>query len=169
MSNHQSKPEGAETDRDRGVVLVDDEEMVAGALRSFIELESDYEVLTFTDPAAALDTLRERRVHAIVSDLMMPRIDGIALLTAAREIQPETSRILLTGYAEKRHAIQAIQQVALFQFVEKPWDNEQIALMIRNAVERTAMWRELNQRLRELEDVHDELAGLRERWMRALL
>ena len=53
-----------------------------------------------------------------------------------KELQPEASRVLLTGHADKQSAIQAINQVALFQYLEKPWDNAQLLLVIQSGVER---------------------------------
>ncbi len=149
------------------VIIVDDEEMVVGAIQSFLELETDYRVLPFTSPAAALERLAERVVDAIVADFMMPEMDGVTFLTRAREARPEATRILLTGYADKQNAIRAINEAGLYQYLEKPWDNEALTLVIRNAVERARLFRELDARVAELEHANAELTGFHERWMQA--
>lgn len=151
------------------VMIVDDEEMVVGALQSFLEFDTKFDVLPFTSPTEALETLRETAVNAIVADFMMPVMDGVTFLTEAREMRPEATRILLTGYADKKNAIRAINEAGLFQYLEKPWDNDQLTLVIRNAVERSHLFQELENAMSELELAHDELSGLRERWVQAFL
>jgi DNA-binding NtrC family response regulator len=151
------------------VMVVDDEEMVGTALRGFLELETTYRVLTHTSPERALEELGERPVHVVVADFMMPGMDGIAFLKRVREQRPETTRVLLTGYADKANAIRAINEVGLFQYLEKPWDNEQIKLVIRNGVERATLFAELEARVSELESAHEELSDIRRRIIRAFL
>ncbi|WP_419935512.1 response regulator [Candidatus Palauibacter sp.] len=151
------------------VMVVDDEAMVVGALQGFLELETDHRVLPFTSPRAALERLHEETVHTIVADLMMPELDGVEFLTRARQVRPEATRILLTGYADKENAIRAINEAGLFQYIEKPWDNDALGFAIRNGVERSLLFRTLSDRMTELEAAHEELAGLRERWIHAFL
>lgn len=151
------------------VMLVDDEPMVALSLRSFLELETPWRVLTFTAPADALDALGTERVDVLIADFMMPDMDGISLLTRAREMTPLTTRILLTGYADKANAIRAINQAGLYYYLEKPWDNEQLKVIIRNGIERCELFRELDDRVAALEKANLELHGLRARLMQAFL
>ena len=161
---------GSDLSPDAGTVMVvDDEPMVVGAIQGFLELETDHRVLPFTSPRDALERLREDTVHTIVADLMMPELDGVEFLTRAREVRPEATRILLTGYADKENAIRAINQAGLYQYLEKPWDNAALAFAIRNAVERSRLFRALDERMRDLEAAHKELTGLRERWIHAFL
>ena len=151
------------------VMVVDDEAMVVGAIQGFLELETDHRVLPFTSPHAALERLRGETVHTIVADLMMPGLDGVEFLTRAREVRPEATRILLTGYADKENAIRAINDAFLYQYLEKPWDNDALALAIRNGVERSLLFRALSESMADLEAAHEELAGLRDRWIHAFL
>lgn len=161
---------GSELTPDAGTVMVvDDESMVVGAIQGFLELETDHRVLPFTSPRAALERLHEGAVHTIVADLMMPELDGVEFLTRAREVRPEATRILLTGYADKENAIRAINEAGLYQYIEKPWDNDALAFAIRNGVERSLLFQALSARMSELEAAHEELAGLRERWIHAFL
>jgi DNA-binding NtrC family response regulator len=125
------------------VVLVDDEEMVITSIRAFLALESDYELRGFTDPEAAAEHMRNNAFDVVVSDYLMPKLNGIQLLRKARETVPEASRILLTGHSDKQSAIDAINEVALFQYIEKPWDNQQLLLAIQGGVERTRLLRAL--------------------------
>lgn len=151
------------------VLLVDDEPMVALSLRSFLELETSYRVLMFTSPLEALGALEAEPVDVLIADFMMPGMDGITFLGRAREMKPLTTRILLTGYADKENAIRAINQAGLYYYLEKPWDNEQLKVIIRNGIERSALFNELDMRVSALEQANVELHGLRARLMEAFL
>lgn len=151
------------------VLVVDDEPMVAMSLRSFLELETSYSVHTFTDPKAALEAVREKHFDVIVADFMMPVMDGITLLRAVRELRPLTTRILLTGYADKENAIRAINEAGLYYYLEKPWNNDQLKVIVRNGVERSALFNELDSRVSALEQANRELDGIRSRLMQAFL
>ncbi|HEX6134286.1 MAG TPA: response regulator [Longimicrobiales bacterium] len=151
------------------VLLVDDEPMVALSLRSFLELETSYRVLMFTSPLEALEALEAEPVDVLIADFMMPGMDGITFLGRAREMKPLTTRILLTGYADKENAIRAINQAGLYYYLEKPWDNEQLKVIIRNGIERSALFNELDMRVSALEQANVELHGLRARLMEAFL
>ncbi|CAN5765451.1 hypothetical protein BH23GEM10_BH23GEM10_07450 [soil metagenome] len=151
------------------VMIVDDEPMVLTALRSFLELETGYRVLTFITAQQALDALAEERVDVIVSDYMMPGMDGITFLCHAREARPLTTRILLTGYADKENAIRAINEAGLYHYLQKPWDNDHLKLVIRNGIERSQLFTELDSRVAALEDANRELNGFRQKLMQAFL
>jgi len=150
-------------------MLVDDEPMVATALRSFLELETAWRILTFSDPLQALDTLRGHDVDVLVTDFMMPGLDGVTFLRHAREIQPLASRVLLTGYADKTNAIRAINEAGLYYYLQKPWDNEQLKMVIRNGIERATLFRELDRRVTALDGAHRELHELRRKLIRTFL
>jgi response regulator RpfG family c-di-GMP phosphodiesterase len=151
------------------VMLVDDELMVLTALRSFLELETSYRVLAFTSPTLALETLRTDPVDVIIADFMMPELDGISFLREARATRPLATRILLTGYADKANAIRAINEAGLYYYLEKPWNNEHLKLVVRNGIERSALFTELDMRVSALEDANRELYEIRHRLIEAFL
>ena len=151
------------------VMVVDDEEMVATALRNFLQFETSYHVLAFTRPAEALEALETEHVDVVVADFMMPELDGIEFLRRVRESWPQTTRILLTGYADVENAIRAINEAGLYHYLQKPWNNDHLKLIVRNGVERSALVNELDSRLSALESANVELLELRNRLIRALL
>lgn len=151
------------------VLLVDDEVMVATALRSFLQLETPYRVLTFTSPHEALECLATQPADVAIADFMMPGMDGIEFLGTVRKQYPSTTRILLTGYADKENAIRAINEAGLYYYLEKPWDNEHLRLVVRNAVERASLFRDLEVKVNALESANQDLAEIRNRLIRALL
>ncbi len=151
------------------VLLIDDEDMILISIRALLNLETDFDVSAFTDPADALSHLRDNKVDAIVTDYLMPNMTGLDLLRHARDAQPEASRILLTGHADKKSAIRAINEVGLYQYLEKPWDNEQLLLVIRGAIERTQLLRSLEAKVNELDSAHSQIKEAQRRLIRAFL
>ncbi len=158
-----------ETNTEAKVVIVDDEDMVLTSLSAYLALETDYDVRSFTDAEEAVEHLRENLVDVVISDYLMPKMNGIDLLAQAKQAQPETSRILLTGHADKQSAIKAINEVGLFQYIEKPWDNATLLLVIRNAIERTQLLRDLRGKIEQLDQAHDSLKTVQSNLLRAFL
>lgn len=157
------------TSQTASVLIVDDEEMVITSVRAYLELETDFEVHGFTEPEQAVKHMAGHLVDIVVSDYLMPRMSGIQLLTQAKQLQPEASRVLLTGHADKQSAIQAINQVGLYQYIEKPWENAQLLLIIQNGIERARLLRELREKVSELDTAHSSLKNVQKRLLQAFL
>jgi DNA-binding NtrC family response regulator len=151
------------------IMIVDDEEIIVTSLRAFLELETDYAVYGFTDPCEAATFASSTRLDVTVSDYLMPKMNGIALLCRLKKLQPEASRILLTGNADKQSAIQSINEVGLFQYLEKPWDNAQLLLVIRSAAERAGLLRDLQEKIQDLDSAHSSLKDVQKRLIQAFL
>ena len=149
------------------ILIVDDEEMVLTSLSTYLTLETDYTVLTFTSAREALAAIRERDVDVVVSDFLMPEMDGIAFLAEVRKYRPETPRIILTGYADKENAVKAINDVGLFQYIEKPWDNDDLRLIIRNGVEKKRLHEKLQAKIGEINRAYSELQSIQQEILKA--
>lgn len=101
------------------VLCVDDEPKVLEGLK--LHLRRQYEVQTATSGQAALDLLQQEASFAVVlSDMRMPGMDGVALLSQVRQRHPDTVRMLLTGQADLPSAIAAVNEGQLFRFLTKP-------------------------------------------------
>lgn len=142
------------------IVIVDDEEMVLTSIKSFLTLETEYQVETFTSASSALEYIGKESVDLVVSDYLMPEMDGISFLAKVRDLKPEVPRIILTGYADKENAIKAINNVGLFQYIEKPWDNDDILIIFRNGLEKKKLMIRLNQKIEEINRAYGELQDL---------
>ncbi len=149
------------------VMIVDDEEMILTSLRSLLELDTDYDVTTFTAAKEALESLSSNHVDLVISDHAMPDMTGIDFLGKVKEIDPNITRIILTGYADKESAIRAINEVGLFQYIEKPWDNENLKLIIRNGIEKQKLMRELDRKVQEIQKAYNDLQGLNNEILKA--
>lgn len=151
------------------VVIVDDEEMVLTSLSSFLNLETDYEVKTFKSAEEALEFIKTNDVDLVMSDYLMPEMDGITFLAQVRDIKPQIPRIILTGYADKENAIKAINDVGLFQYIEKPWDNEDILIVLRNGLDKQRLMKKLDEKIAEINKAYSELQGLQREIVRAFV
>ena len=140
------------------ILLVDDEEMVLSSIKSFFAIESDYKLATYTSPIKALEVIEENRFDLVISDYLMPEMDGITFLAKVKEKRPLIPRILLTGYADKENAIKAINNVGLYQYIEKPWDNEDLRLIIRNGLEKTVLLKQLEEKIKQVERAQRDLS-----------
>ena len=149
------------------ILLVDDEEMVVTSIKSFLTLETDYEVVAFTSPKEALEYVRENKVDLVISDYLMPDMDGIEFLANVKTLQPEATRVLLTGYADKENAIKAINDVGLYQYIEKPWENDELKLVIRNGLEKRILLKRLQDKISEVNKAHDELISVQKEILKA--
>jgi two-component system, NtrC family, sensor kinase len=139
------------------VYVVDDDPLVTESLGTALRLETNYQVEVFQSGPAALVSLAGVPPDVVITDFKMPGMDGLALLRAIRQACPNSVLILLTGYADKESAIQAINEVGIYQYVEKPWDLEDLLLKIRAGVERTDLLRRLSQANADLERRHADL------------
>ena len=151
------------------IVIVDDEELVLTSLSSFLSLETEYNVTTFTSAEEALKHLQNSDVDLVMSDFLMPEMDGISFLAEVRKLKPEIPRIILTGYADKENAIKAINEVGLFHYLEKPWDNDNMLIVLRNGLEKQRLIKELRQKISEVEQANSELDGLQNEIVKAFI
>lgn len=142
------------------IVIVDDEEMVLTSLSSFLSLETNYNVITFTSVNKALEYIKDNDIDLVVSDYLMPEMDGISFLAQVKKIKPEVPRIILTGYADKENAIKAINEVGLFQYIEKPWENDDLLIIFRNGLEKQRLMKKLQEKMLEINSAYGELQDL---------
>ena len=151
------------------IVIVDDEEMVLTSIRSFLTLETAYNVQAFLSAGEALGFIRENDADLVISDYLMPEMDGISFLARVREVKPEIPRIILTGYADKENAIKAINDVGLFQYIEKPWDNEDLRIIIRNGLEKKQLMRQLQEKIDQINRAYSELQTIQQEVLKAFV
>ena len=139
------------------IVVVDDEKIVTSAFKTLLKVEGFNDGHFFNSPNEALDFLQNNKPDIVISDFLMPDMNGLEFLTKVNEIYPEVSKILLTGYADKENAIRAINEVGLYRYIEKPWDNDDLIINIKNGIERSYLLSELRQKIDELENAKKEL------------
>ncbi len=136
------------------ILIVDDEPMVIESIRELLELETDYRILSAATPMKALALLDQTPVQVIITDFLMPEMNGIDFLLEARRKIPDITAIIITGYADKTNAIRAINEVGIYHYIEKPWDNDALLIIIKNAMERGGLLAELRRKYIEIRDAY---------------
>jgi diguanylate cyclase (GGDEF)-like protein/PAS domain S-box-containing protein len=148
--------------RQRTLLLVDDEENIVAALRGLLRVEG-WLVLSASSAEQALQLMARHEVDVILSDQRMPGMTGVELLRRARQLYPNTIRLVLSGYTELQSITDAINEGAIYKFLAKPWDDEQLRAHLREAFALKEM-ADQNRRLdQEVQTANRELAGLNER------
>jgi len=114
------------------VLFVDDDERILKALKSLFR--DRYHVFSTTDCEKALDFLGKYAMHVVVSDQRMPEMLGVEFLRRARQVSPNAVRILLTGYSDLAAIVGSINDGEVYRFISKPWDNEELKIILGEAV-----------------------------------
>lgn len=129
------------------LLFVDDEENMLTAL-SRVFLEENYNILTAISGEKAIEIMENNRVHLVISDNRMPGMPGTELLKEIKNRWPETIRIMLTGYADVQAIMGAVNEGAVYKFITKPWNDEDLRLTISLALQQYVLMQE-NKRLKE--------------------
>jgi len=125
--------------------VVDDEEAILETMA--FTFEDDYDVTTSPDPERALSLMGSDGPFAVViTDQRMPGMTGVEFLAQVWERHPETTRIMLTGFADMDATIQAINDGHVFAYVNKPWEPDQLKQVVKSAVDHNRLVAE-NRRL----------------------
>jgi CheY-like chemotaxis protein len=116
------------------ILIVDDEEAILETMA--FTFEDSYDVLTAPSARDALALLDERSpVAAVITDQRMPEMTGVEFLAQVYERHPNTTRIILTGYADGDAMVRAINEGHVYSYVTKPWEPEELKQLVHRAVE----------------------------------
>jgi response regulator RpfG family c-di-GMP phosphodiesterase len=136
------------------LLFVDDEPGILSALRRLFRPHG-YRILIAEGGEQGLAILEENDVDLVISDMRMPVMDGAAFLKQVRHRWPAVTRILLTGYADMTSTVSAINEGEIYRYIAKPWDDNDIVNVVRDAIERRRLEAE-NSRLTELTKAQNE-------------
>ena len=147
------------------IMFVDDEPNVLRSLKRLLSNEERYEFLFAESGKEGLALLDEHAdVSVVVSDFRMPEMNGIEFLRLVRQRCPETIRIVLSGYADTASMVEAINVGHVYRFLAKPWNDDELLVTLRNAVEtydlscrNERLAQELEVRNQELEQLNASL------------
>ncbi len=152
------------------ILLVDDEKPILDSLYRFCR-QRKFDASRANSGAEALEILDKETFDLIVSDMRMPNMDGAEFLTKARDKCPNTVRILLTGYADMEAVIAAVNQAKIYNYLNKPWDDNMLESVINSALdfknkedERLRLVNEVAEKNKELAELNGSLeAKVKER------
>ncbi len=122
---------------DNTILIVDDEQSILSAIKRML-MDENFELLTCDTPVEALNLVAENEVAVILTDCLMPVMNGISLMQKVSELSPDTVKIMMTGYADLPLAIESINKCDVFRFIAKPWNDEQMLEALHAGVENYA-------------------------------
>lgn len=142
------------------ILCVDDERNVLRSLER-IFLDDDYVILTATSGEDGLDLLdAEPEVQLVISDYRMPGMNGVEFLKEIFSRHPDTLRIVLSGYADTAAVVAAINEGKIYQFIPKPWNDDELRVTVAKALETFAIHRRNVQLAGELREMNANLERL---------
>ena len=153
--------------RTHTLLLVDDEENIIASLKRLLRRDG-YHIVTATSAAEGLQRLAENDVDVIVSDQRMPGMSGVEFLRRAKDLYPDTVRIVLSGYTELQSILDAINEGAIYRFLTKPWDDQLLRAHIAEAFRQKDMADENRRLAQQVEDANADLAALNARLEQAV-
>lgn len=123
------------------LLFVDDEANILSSLKRLFR-PFGYRIFTAESGAAGLEIMARESVDLVISDMRMPEMNGAQFLEKVRQGWPDAVRILLTGYADISSTIDAINKGQIYRYISKPWEDNDIAITVRQALERRELERE---------------------------
>lgn len=138
------------------LLLVDDEPNILNALRRLLRREG-YKLHMASSGDEALDVLAREHVDIVLADGRMPGISGTELLKKVKAQYPDTVRMVLTGYTDVGELVSAINEGEAYRFILKPWNDEELKLTIRHALEHHKLAKENEQLIATIKEQNEEL------------
>lgn len=145
------------------ILYVDDDKLLTSTFSTLMQVEGFNNVVVYNNPIDAIEYLKTETPDLIISDFLMPEMNGLEFLREAKNLHPETSMILLTAYADKENAIKTINEIGVYKYIEKPWDNDDLIMNIKNGIERSHLLADLREKIAELEDAKAKLTTYSEK------
>lgn len=141
------------------ILLVDDEQNILSSLRRLFR-PVGYKIHMANSGQEGLDILQEHKIDLIISDMRMPEMDGAEFLAKVANQWPDTVRILLTGYADMESTISAINEGKIYKYISKPWEDNDIIINVRQALQQKLLEIERDRLLELTRKQNDELQDL---------
>ncbi|MFT6031187.1 MAG: response regulator RpfG family c-di-GMP phosphodiesterase [Oleiphilaceae bacterium] len=141
------------------VLFVDDEPYILTALRRLMR-PLKLEMYFAESGDEGLKILKDHKVDLIVSDMRMPQMDGAEFLTKAKVLQPDSIRILLTGYADMTSTIDALNHGGIYRYISKPWEDDELKSIIFDGLKLKRLERERAELIALTQKQNDELQDL---------
>ncbi len=117
------------------VLFVDDTNLTLEVIKDLFK-DSEFQVLTCTDPFEALEIIRSREISVVVSDNIMPGMSGLELLSGLSSLAPDTVKVLMSAYADLSSALGAINRSEVFRYILKPWQPDEFIATVGDALQR---------------------------------
>jgi len=136
LENHSASEES--TAEPPTLLLLDDEENILRALVRLLRRDG-YRILSATSANQAFELLAQNQVQVIISDQRMPEMTGTEFLSRVKDIYPDTTRMVLSGYTDLKSVTEAINRGAIYKFMTKPWDDVELREIVSKAFRQHAI------------------------------
>ena len=151
------------------IIIVDDDKGVLKKLKKLLTGKTEYRVDTFVSAEKALTYIKSNDIDLVISDYDMPDMDGITFLSKVRKISPQITRIILAESSEKEKVIEAVNDIGVFQYLEKPWNDDDLLIVLRNALENQYLTKSLGEKVSEIKKTNSVLDGLQKEIIKAFV
>jgi len=132
----------------RSLLIVDDEPNVISSLKRLLKKEG-FTIFSAGSGSEGISLLNDQDVGVVISDMVMPGMDGVTFLNLVKEQRPNTVRLLLTGHGSMENAVDAINRSRIFEYLTKPWEANRLINSLHRAFEHYNLTAE-NQRLQRI-------------------
>ena len=146
------------------ILYIDDEETNVRAFE--LSFKDTYHILTATSADKGFDIMDDHDINVVIADYRMPRISGVDFLERMASMYPDVSRIIMTGYKDPDHILDAINRGKVFNFLTKPWQIHDLKINIDNAIKANRLIRANKQLLKSLKEANQDLAHSEEKFSR---
>lgn len=144
------------TDKKYNILLLDDERNILNSLKRLFRREP-YNLVLAQTAEEGIEKLAETGAEIIISDYRMPGKNGIEFLKEAKKICPESIRMVLSGYADIDAIIKAVNEGEIYKFLTKPWNDEELKITVKRAIEQYELQKENQSLTRELKALNKSL------------
>jgi two-component system response regulator HupR/HoxA len=144
-----------ENENNYKVLAVDDEQASLNAINR--TLRKEFEVILSLNAQSALEALKKEKITVLLADQRMPGMTGVELFQKALQIQPNAVRILITGYTDIEATIQSINDGQIYYYINKPWEPEDLRLIVRRAAEYHQLLVDNQKLMAELKQANEQL------------
>ena len=117
----------------KNIVIIDDDEAILRSLKRL--LGTNNHVICFSEPLSAIEYAKQNPISLVICDLLMPSVSGFAVLEDIKMLQPNCSRLLITGYAELEASKSALNNNIANMITAKPWDNFELTMLVDILIE----------------------------------
>lgn len=137
------------------LLVIDDEIDIIRALER--QFRRKYKVFSTTNPVEGLSIMERENIHVVLSDQRMPGMTGVDFFTHIKDKFPDTLKLILTGYTDVESVIGAINDGQVFRYVKKPWNPDELDLVVRDAFEKYELVADNRKLLNELQVINATL------------
>jgi response regulator RpfG family c-di-GMP phosphodiesterase len=141
------------------ILVVDDEKLILNSIKHVLRSEN-YHLLTAQSGIEGLKLLKKHNVQLVISDQKMPKMTGVEFLKQVKVLYPEILTIMLTAVDETKIAIDAINEAGVYKFILKPWENNDLKITIRRALESLELLLERDKLLKRVHAIETTLKDL---------